>query len=489
MSDELLDELFDELPVHSGGGEHRPGVLQVSNIGQEIPERPSGRSAVVVTLTEAWDVETLAQLADEEGNTSLARQLRRAYRREYQLAMSLSLEDLRWLHCQFELVDSEPFRHPRINAPLVAWPWFRVIPTFRFLVLAMIAFIAISFDGATLTTLSWVVLIFAPSVVVSMRLARPLARPAWRWFGVWELTLLGIFLMGLWIIVRFYLDAPECDAVGEPCTPVVAKVGLVIYATVLAVASVPYVATTILELINGWHRQSKEYLEVSRDIIEEKRLAALSRWWIPPEFADRLGDRTFGTPGYSLIEAESKFGSDRIQKGEFGEAKTAVILDAVVNRYPEAKVFHSLPWPGSRSADVDHAIACGRGVVFIDSKNWRPGVYEMTTSGVLLRDGRPFEGGQLHLGAAVSAYASRLGPADLLGVVAVHCSASDREVVIAPGTKTPDGVSIVAADKLEELLSDQLEQWPGSLHQSIFGVLLQQMAGFSDGPSADAPVG
>ncbi|MCC2313280.1 nuclease-related domain-containing protein [Cellulomonas xiejunii] len=38
-------------------------------------------------------------------------------------------------------------------------------------------------------------------------------------------------------------------------------------------------------------------------------------------------------------------------------------------------MFHALRWPGTDSADIDHAVIVGDRLAIIDTKNWKSGRY------------------------------------------------------------------------------------------------------------------
>ncbi|MGH3939537.1 MAG: nuclease-related domain-containing protein [Pseudonocardiaceae bacterium] len=61
-----------------------------------------------------------------------------------------------------------------------------------------------------------------------------------------------------------------------------------------------------------------------------------------------------------------------MESGLLGEALTGELLENYVTRIPSARIFHSLAWPGSATADVDHAVLCGRRLMLIDSQRWEP---------------------------------------------------------------------------------------------------------------------
>jgi hypothetical protein len=109
-----------------------------------------------------------------------------------------------------------------------------------------------------------------------------------------------------------------------------------------------------------------------------------------------------------------------IESGLIGETLTGDLLEQYVTRIPSARIFHSLAWPGSATADVDHAVLCGRRLLLIDSKHWRPGHYTVHPQFGLLQNGRTFYGSRVGLADAVMAYRRLLPRCDVRGVVLIH---------------------------------------------------------------------
>ena len=129
--------------------------------------------------------------------------------------------------------------------------------------------------------------------------------------------------------------------------------------------------------------------------------------------------RVFGRTGTGLTRARG-WRRAAVESGLLGEALTGELLENYLTRIPSARIFHSLVWPGSATADVDHAVLCGQRLVLIDSKRWAPGHYNFDTDGNLLREGRPFFGSQVRLPHAVAAYQRLLPRCDVRGVVLIH---------------------------------------------------------------------
>lgn len=86
----------------------------------------------------------------------------------------------------------------------------------------------------------------------------------------------------------------------------------------------------------------------------------------------------WGEPGEGLLDAISTFGDQNVRDGIEGERLTEAIIGSLLGRLPGVRMINGLRFPGSRSADVDHAVICGNKVAFIDSKAWAPSSYTMT---------------------------------------------------------------------------------------------------------------
>lgn len=84
-----------------------------------------------------------------------------------------------------------------------------------------------------------------------------------------------------------------------------------------------------------------------------------------------------GTPG-GVAGATGKFSQGAIAAGVKGEESTASLLRLLL-KIPGSSVFHGLKFPGSETADVDHAVSHGKTVYLIDSKMFRAGTYEWDT--------------------------------------------------------------------------------------------------------------
>jgi hypothetical protein len=129
--------------------------------------------------------------------------------------------------------------------------------------------------------------------------------------------------------------------------------------------------------------------------------------------------QVFGRTGTALATVRG-WRQEAVESGLLGEALTGELLEHYVTRIPSARIFHSLRWPGSATADVDHVVLCGKRLVLIDTKRWPPGEYTFAADGGLLRAGRPFLGSDIRLANAVAGYQRLLPRCDVHGVVLIH---------------------------------------------------------------------
>ena len=103
-------------------------------------------------------------------------------------------------------------------------------------------------------------------------------------------------------------------------------------------------------------------------------LVLIGRFW--PRAASRraVDQQVFGIAGGALTGGWNRFSKENVAKGVTGERRTALALESLL-RIPGTRIFHGLRFPGSRVADIDHAVVNGDRVLFIDSKFWKPGEY------------------------------------------------------------------------------------------------------------------
>lgn len=85
-----------------------------------------------------------------------------------------------------------------------------------------------------------------------------------------------------------------------------------------------------------------------------------------------MSGAVYGRAGENLESFTGRAGPGGQEQGHKAELKTAELLDACVNR--GLTVFHSVRVRGG-AADIDHVLVGSRGVVLIDTKAWKPGMY------------------------------------------------------------------------------------------------------------------
>lgn len=160
----------------------------------------------------------------------------------------------------------------------------------------------------------------------------------------------------------------------------------------------------------------------------------------PPAPEWLLNNREFGQPGRGL--AGQHFEQAAAEAGTKGEVATAAILrKTILPAIPAARLFHGLRWPGTQSADIDHALVVGNVVVLIDSKFYRNAAYHWDhAEEVLYRDGErsPMS---LKLGNAVRSAQPHMhangGGVSPTGVVIIH--AASESGLDAPAKITTSG--------------------------------------------------
>lgn len=96
-----------------------------------------------------------------------------------------------------------------------------------------------------------------------------------------------------------------------------------------------------------------------------------------------------GIPGM-VATSNNNFDRDKVEAGAEGERRTAAILNLIEDKAPGMRVYHGLRFPGTKNADIDHAIAYGDSLMLIDSKMFRPGSYSIK-SDVVKNSGQQLE--------------------------------------------------------------------------------------------------
>lgn len=272
------------------------------------------------------------------------------------------------------------------------------------------------------------------------------ARPSLgrRWLVAALLTVVVVAATGLQSIVRASLQHGRPDAVGITGCLVV-------------------LALAIVGLYAARDRKQVTVAAVA-EVSQEAPLEA-------PRFP--LPNMKFGTPGGIGAEA-STFGAAEVAAGVRGEAATAKLLELLME-IPGVNVFHGLRFPGSTSADVDHAVVHGDIVYLIDSKQYRPGVYSWG-SGREIVNGSAGSGFANHMAAAREGYWHILeGKARVHALVIVH----GRGATIGPRA-VQDEVRLTSAQWAlafigDSLLAQHRSGWSEYDNSRIMGRLLSNL--------------
>ncbi|ARD42511.1 nuclease-related domain-containing protein [Actinomyces gaoshouyii] len=85
-----------------------------------------------------------------------------------------------------------------------------------------------------------------------------------------------------------------------------------------------------------------------------------------------MSGAVYGRAGENLSSFSGDAGRGGQERGRRAEGDTAELLDAWAER--GLTVFHSVRVRGG-AADIDHVLVGARGVVLVDTKAWKPGVY------------------------------------------------------------------------------------------------------------------
>jgi hypothetical protein len=176
--------------------------------------------------------------------------------------------------------------------------------------------------------------------------------------------------------------------------------------------------------------------------------------------------RVYGKPG-GVGNAVDKFGAAAVSAGVAGEKSTALLLDLLL-KIPGVTIYHGLKFPGSETADVDHAVVHGRRVFLIDSKQYRSGEYRWLTkhdgwspvasngwgtqAEVIKGGGHEFDNS---MSSAHESFKELLGSKVMVSsLVVVH----GKDIKIPdPGDDSPSGVKLCTADYAMRLIGAACE--------------------------------
>lgn len=161
----------------------------------------------------------------------------------------------------------------------------------------------------------------------------------------------------------------------------------------------------------------------------------------------------YGTPG-GVGDATDVFDAGNLEAGVRGEKNTAELLQLVSN-IPGTNVFHGLRFPGSANADVDHAVVNGNNVFLIDSKQYRPGVYQWDFDGsddIITGDGRTL---QNHMASAADGYEAILGHGvNVIPIVMIH----GNGVIVGAYPAVSKGVHLMTADEAIRFIGNTIDE-------------------------------
>lgn len=176
---------------------------------------------------------------------------------------------------------------------------------------------------------------------------------------------------------------------------------------------------------------------------------------IDREFTAKYGERTvFGAPG--------------AEDYEIAERLTADLLARYLTRIPGVRVCHGLAAEeGSVFADLHHAVLCGHRLVLVESRSWLPGHYEVDTDGTVLRNGRAFRGGSVHLPERLAAYRALFPDAEIRGALLIY---PGRTGTITVG----DGLGYTPERFVREI-GGWLAAEPSTVDRELFVTLLRQV--------------
>lgn len=266
------------------------------------------------------------------------------------------------------------------------------------------------------------------------------------------LFLLGLGVFGvalIWIFRRFPRWLTLVIGVLAALAAVVSVLDAVLEARNWGLSIAGLVGSLVLIGVMWWSAYAIRVRE--RQLVSQKDIAQFFSW---------------GEPGGGLAGAEHAFGLDNTIDGIEGERLTAAEIGYFLGSIPGVRLVNGLAFPGSDSADVDHAIICGSRIALVDSKAWKPATYA-TVAGqdairVQGRDGWTYF--PSHMPTAVSAFRKKLGrrhrDADIRGYVVVHPKSNGTQLRLL--NDDAEGVQLVTATQLIE----QLGMWFAADDQS-----------------------
>lgn len=185
---------------------------------------------------------------------------------------------------------------------------------------------------------------------------------------------------------------------------------------------------------------------------------------VPPSLVQALipmlegGRRRFGAAAASLTWGIDGADPGILRAGIDGELMTAGVLERWVKLRDDAVVVHSVGWPGSIS-DTDHLLIVGSRVYLVDSKRWKEKrTYSFAQDFQIKRGTVKFDGGDVHMSAAISSWKKVL-PAEVkvYGIVVI---AQDEVSVKKDNLWWKAPFRLVTAEDLESFLDDDVDKMP-----------------------------
>lgn len=135
----------------------------------------------------------------------------------------------------------------------------------------------------------------------------------------------------------------------------------------------------------------------------------------------------FGLPGEGLVSHQALDAMDEgpLLKGLVGEQKSAALFKAEIAKYQVShaiQVVHGLRFPGTESADIDHALVCGDRVLLVDSKHWAPDSYRWYGESILAGPDDDPRLVRSNFFTAQQRFATLVTPAHVAAIILVHRS-------------------------------------------------------------------
>lgn len=174
----------------------------------------------------------------------------------------------------------------------------------------------------------------------------------------------------------------------------------------------------------------------------------------PNKKKGKLGSKTkfsltqhiYGVPG-SHIGGANQFG-ETAAVGSTGEKILGDFLNSLASERDDMYVFHGLCFtPGRPGADVDHLVMIGKKVWLVDAKLWKTGYYSWASSGIVLRNNKPFTGSDVRMAKAVEKWFKYLG----VSVSAIVCPVGGQAKV--DNKRSPSNTILATTNQLANVFS------------------------------------